>query len=163
VLKPAEPDQEPVTRAARRRERASLRSSRRERDIEQFLARRDQHLSLAREEARERIARVGEEEAVCDALVALAHAEASPWRRHRERLSEAIAGRRIPAIGAAARRACRGAAGDAARTSQRAPDGDTSLAAAVACAVIAQAPWAAIRGPRAERSAPTHRRRAFWR
>ena len=78
------------------RERADRRGSRRERDIERFLARRDQQLSLAREEARERIARVGEEEAVCDALVALAHPEASPWRRHRERLSEAIAGRPDP-------------------------------------------------------------------
>jgi hypothetical protein len=79
--------------------------SRRERDVAEFLARRDEALSQAREEARERIERVGEEEAVCDALVALAHPEASPWRQHRERLPETITGGRIPDVGAAARRA----------------------------------------------------------
>jgi hypothetical protein len=75
--------------------------SRRERDVAEFLARRDEALS----QARERIERVGEEEAVCDALVALAHPEASPWRQHRERLPETITGGRIPDVGAAARRA----------------------------------------------------------
>ena len=163
VPEPAEADQKPAVQDDRARERAGRRGSRRERDIEQFLARRDQQLSLAREEARERIARVGEEEAVCDALVALAHPEASAWRRHRERLSEAIAGRRIPEVGAAARRGCRGAAADAARTSRRAPDQDIALAVTVAYAVIARAPWAAVRGRRAERSGPARRPRAFWR
>ena len=100
---------------------------------------------------------------MCDALVALAHPEASPWRRHRERLSEAIAGRRIPEVGAAARRGCRGAAADAARTSRRAPDQDIALAVTVAYAVIARAPWAAVRGRRAERSGPARQPRAFWR
>ena len=162
VPQPAEPHK-PAGQDDRGRERAGRRGSRRERDIEQFLARRDQQLSLAREEARERIARVGEEEAVCDALVALAHPEASPWRRHRERLSEAIAGRRIPEVGAAARRGCRGAAADAARTSRRAPDQDIALAVTVAYAVIARAPWAAVRGRRAERSGLARQARAFWR
>ena len=96
VAAPAGHDDEPLPDSAEDRRRANPRGSRRERDIERFLARRDQQLSLAREEARERIARVGEEDAVCDALVALAHPEASPWRRHRERLSEAIAGRPDP-------------------------------------------------------------------
>jgi hypothetical protein len=141
------------------------RSSRRERDVAEFLARRDQVLSLARTEARERIERLGEEEAVCDALVALAHPQASPWRQHRERLSEAIASGRIPTVGAAARRACRGAAGDAARTSRRAPDPQLAMAVTVACAVVARAPWAAVRSRRAERSSPTGQPlpRAFWR
>lgn len=134
------------------------RVARRERDVAAFLERREERLNLAREEARERIARLGEEEAVNDALGALAHSQASPWRRHREQLAEAIAGRRIPEVGAAARRASRGAAADAARTSQRAPDADTALAVAVAYAVIADAPWAAIRGPRAERNATPPRR-----
>jgi hypothetical protein len=162
VPQPAEPHK-PAGQDDRGRERAGRRGSRRERDIEQFLAHRDQLLSLAREEARERITRVGEDEAVCDALVALAHPEASPWRRHRERLSEAIAGRRIPEVGAAARRGCRGAAADAARTSRRAPDQDIALAVTVAHAVIARAPWAAVRGRRAERSGPAGQPRAFWR
>jgi len=138
--------------------------ARRERDIGAFLERREERLSLAREEARERIARLGEEEAVNDALGALAHSQASPWRRHREQLSEAIVGRRIPDVGAAARRACRGAAADAAKTSRRAPDTDIALAVAVAYAVIADAPWAAIRGRRAERTTPSPQlQRPFWR
>jgi hypothetical protein len=139
------------------------RSSRRERDVAEFLARRDQVLSLARQEARERIERFGEEAAVCDALVALAHPEASPWRQHRDRMSDAIAGGQIPTVGAAARRACRGAAGDAARTSPRAPDPQLAMAVTVACAVVARAPWAAVRGRRAQRSQPASRPRPFWR
>jgi hypothetical protein len=144
------------------------RAARRKRDIAEFLERRDGKVDLAREEAKERIARLGEEEAVHDALMALAHPEAAPWQRHRERLSQAIATRRIPEIGAAARRACRGAAADVARTSRRAPDPDTALAVAVAVAVayaiLARAPWATIRSQRAERSDPTRQaRRPFWR
>jgi hypothetical protein len=141
------------------------RRARRERDVAEFLARREEALSQARAEARERIERVGEEEAVCDALVALAHPEASPWRRHRERLAETIAGGRIPDVGAAARRACRGTAGDAARTSRRAPDPQLALAVTVAYAVIARAPWVAVRGARAKRSHPRRDAspRAFWR
>ena len=112
-------------------------------------------MDLAREEGKERIARLGEDDAVHDALMALAHPEASRWQQHRERLSQAIATRRIPEIGAAARRACRGAAADAARTSRRAPDPEAAMKVAGAYAVIAQAPWAAVRGRRAERSSPT--------
>ena len=148
--------------------RPAAQSSRRDRDVAEFLARRDQVVSLARNEARERIERFGEEEAVRDALIALAHPQASPWRQHRERLSEAISTGRIPTIGAAARRACRGAAGDAARTSRRAPDPQLALAVTVAHAVIARAPWAVVRTRRAERSTPTGQPRrplprAFWR
>ena len=157
--------QKPPAQAAARRPTRSLR---RERDVAEFLARRDQAVSLARTEARERIERFGEEQAVRDALTALAHPQASRWRQHRERLSEAISTGQIPTIGAAARRACRGAASDAARTSRRAPDPQLALAVTVAYAVIARAPWAAVRTRRAERSTPTvqPRRplpRAFWR
>jgi hypothetical protein len=157
------PDEEkPPARAAARRPARSLR---RERDVAEFLARRDQAVSLARTEAGERIERFGDEQAVRDALIALAHPQASRWRQHRERLSEAMSTGQIPTIGAAARRACRGAAGDAARTSRRAPDPQLALAVTVAYAVIARAPWAAVRTRRAERSAPTGRPlpRAFWR
>ena len=140
----------------------------RERDVTAFLARREEVVAAARDEARERIERIGEERAVADALGALAHSGAAPWRRHRERLAEAISTGRIPVVGACARRACRGAASDAARTSRRAPDPELALAVAVAYAVIAQAPWSAVRGARAERAgtaAPQARgpRRAFWR
>ena len=140
----------------------------RERDVAAFLARRDEVIDAARTEARERIERMGEERAVADALSALAHSCAAPWRRHRERLAEAISTGRIPAVGTCARRACRGTASDAARTSRRAPDPELALAVAVAYALIAQAPWAAVRGARAERAgtaAPQARgsRRAFWR
>jgi hypothetical protein len=125
-------------------------------------------VGAARAEARERIERLGEEAAVCDALGALAHSGAAPWLRHRERLAEAISTGQIPVDGACARRACRGAAGDAARTSRRAPDADLAMAVTVAYAVIAQAPWIAVRGPRAERSSASARvhptsHRAFWR
>ena len=139
--------------------------ARRDREISEFLERRQETLTLARAEAGERIARSGEERAVCDALGALAHSQASPWSQHRERLSAAIADGRIPQIGAAARAACRDAAGDAARTSRRAPDPELALAVAVAYAVIARAPWATVRGPRAERSRAVARppQRAFWR
>ena len=140
----------------------------RERDVAAFLARREEVIAAARDEARERIERMGEERAVGDALGALAHSGATPWRRHRESLAEAISTGRIPAVGACARRACRGTASDAARTSRRAPDPELALAVAVAYAVIAQAPWCAVRGARAERAgaAPPDRRgsrRAFWR
>jgi hypothetical protein len=140
----------------------------RERDVTAFLARREEVVAAARDEARERIQRMGEERAVADALGALAHSGAAPWGRHRERLAEAISTGRIPAVGACARRACRGAASDAGRTSRRAPDPELALAVAVAYAVIAQAPWSAVRGARAERAgaaAPQARgwRRAFWR
>jgi hypothetical protein len=140
----------------------------RERDVTAFLARREEVVAAALAEARERIERMGEERATADALGALAHSGAAPWRRHRERLAEAIGTGRIPAVGASARRACRGAASDAARTSRRAPDPELALAVAVAYAVIAQAPWSAVRGARAERAgtaAPQARgwRRAFWR
>jgi hypothetical protein len=141
--------------APRRAPRDAQPAARRERDIAEFLERREQKVRLAREEAKERIARLSEEEAVHDALIKLAHSQASRWRQHRERLCEAIGSRRIPEIGAAARRACRGAANDAARTSRKAPDPEVAMDVAVAYAVIAQAPWAAIRGRRAERSAPT--------
>ena len=154
----------PTVRPPRSAEREARRTSRRKRDVAEFLERRDDKLSLAREEAKERIARLGEEEAVHDALMALAHPEASPWQQHRERLCEAIDSRRIPDIGAAARRACRGAAADAARTSRRAPDPDTALAVTIAYAIIARAPRATIRSQRAERSAPTRKvHRPFWR
>jgi hypothetical protein len=140
----------------------------RERDVAAFLARREEVVTAARDEARERIEGMGEERAVADALGALAHSGAAPWRRHRERLAEAISTARIPVVGACARRACRGAASDAARTSRRAPDPELALAVAVAYAVIAQAPWSAVRGARAERAgtASAVRRsgpRAFWR
>jgi hypothetical protein len=140
----------------------------RERDVAAFLARREDVIAAARDEARERIERMGEERAVADALGALAHSGAAPWRRHREGLAEAISTGRIPAVGACARRGCRGAASDAARTSRRAPDPELALAVAVAYAVIAQAPWCAVGGARAERAgaaSPEHRglRRAFWR
>jgi hypothetical protein len=140
----------------------------RERDVAAFLARREEMIAAARVEACERIERMGEERAVADALGALAHSGATPWRRHRESLAEAISTGRIPAVGACARRACRGAASDAARTSRRAPDPELALAVAVAYAVIAQAPWSAVRGARAERAgAPSASRagwrRAFWR
>ena len=140
----------------------------RERDVAAFLARREDVIDTARAEARERVERMGEERAVADALGALAHSGATPWRRHRESLAEAISTGRIPAVGACARRACRGTASDAARTSRRAPDPELALAVAVAYAVIAQAPWCAVRGARAERAgaAPPDRRgsrRAFWR
>ena len=125
-------------------------------------------IAAARAEARERITGMGEERAVCDALGALAHSGAAPWRRHRERLAEAIGTGRIPLVGACARRACRGTAGDAARTSRRAPDPQLALAVTVAYAVIADAPWVAVRGARAERSGTTAAAtrptpRAFWR
>ena len=140
----------------------------RERDVAAFVARREEVITGARAEAQERIERIGEERAVADALGALAHSGAAPWRRHRERLAEAISTGRIPVVGACARRACRGAASDAARTSRRAPDPELALAVAVAYAVIAQAPWSAVRGARAERAgapSPTGAvgRRAFWR
>lgn len=140
----------------------------RERDVAAFLARREEVIDAARSEARERIERMGEERAVADALGALAHSGAAPWRRHREHLAEAISTGRIPPVGASARRACRGAASDAARTSRRAPDPELALAVAVAYAVIAQAPWCAVRGARAERAGtagPQSRGwpRAFWR
>jgi len=140
----------------------------RERDVAAFLARREEVIDAARSEARERNERIGEERAVADALGALAHSGATPWRRHRECLAEAISTGRIPAVGASARRACRGAASDGARTSRRAADPELALAVAIAYAVIAQAPWCAIRGARAERAGaapPEHRglRRAFWR
>ena len=154
----------PTVTPPRSAEREARRTSRRKRDITEFLERREEKLSLAREEAKERIARLSEEEAVHDALMALAHPEASPWQQHRERVCEAIDSRRIPEIGAAARRACRGAAADAARTSRRAPDPDTALAVTIAYAIIARAPWAAIRSQRAERSVPTRKaHRPFWR
>jgi len=159
---PGPDEQMPPARVAERRPARSLR---RERDVAQFLARRDEVVSMARKEARERIERFGEEEAVRDALIALAHPQASPWRQHRERVSEALSTGQIPTIGAAARRACRGAAGDAARTSRRAPDPQLALAVTVAHAVIARAPWAAVRTRRAQRSTLTRRPlpRAFWR
>jgi hypothetical protein len=140
----------------------------RERDVAAFLARREEVVTAARAEAGERIERMGEERAVADALGALAHSGATPWRRHRERLAEAIGTGRIPAVGASARRACRGAASDAARTSRRAPDPELALAVAVAYAVIARAPWSAVRGARAERAGTASavrrtRPRAFWR
>lgn len=161
---PSEREHVPAATATIRGKRAP-RVARRDREISEFLERRQETLTLAREESRERIARSGEEGAVCDALGALAHSQASPWSQHRERLSEAIADGRIHQIGAAARRACRDAAGDAARTSRRAPDPEMALAVAVAYAVIARAPWATVRGPRAERSRAVTRpgRRAFWR
>ena len=162
---PAPPDPVVDERELDRGVRAEhgTRSSRRERDVGEFLARRDQVLNLAREEARERIERFGEEAAVCDALVALAHPQASPWRQHRERLAEAIASGRIPTVGAGARRACRGAAADAARTSRRAPDPQLALAVTTAYAVVARAPWAAVRGRRAQRSQTASQPRPFWR
>jgi len=140
----------------------------RERDVAAFLARREEVIDAARSEARERIERIGEERAVADALGALAHSGATPWRRHREHLADAISTGGIAAVGASARRACRGAASDAARTSRRAPDPELAFAVTVACAVIAQAPWCAVRGARAERAgtaAPQGRgwHRAFWR
>jgi hypothetical protein len=140
----------------------------RERDVAAFLARREEVITAARAEAHDRIERIGEERAVADALGALAHSGAAPWRRHRERLAEAISTGRIPVVGGCARRGCRGAASDAARTSRRAPDPELALAIAVAYAVIAQAPWSAVRGARAERAgAPSPERagwrRAFWR
>jgi hypothetical protein len=154
----------PPARSARPAMREAPRTVRRERDIAEFLKRRDERLGMARAEAKERIALSGEEEAVCDALGALAHPQASPWHRHRERLADALATGRIPEIGAAARRGCRGAAADAARTSRRAPNADEAHAVAVAYAVIARTPWAAIRGRRAERSTPTRQppARPFW-
>ena len=150
---------------SRQAERRGRGRSRRERDVAEFRERRDRQVTEARVEAREQIARNGEAKAVSDALAALAHPEAFPWQRHRERLTEAIAGGRIPEIGAAARRACRGAAADAARTSHKAPDPETALAVACAYAVIARAPWAAVKGRRAERSSPTPsvHHRPFWR
>jgi hypothetical protein len=140
----------------------------RERDVAAFLARREEVITAARAEAQERIERIGEERAVADALGALAHSGATPWRRHRERLAEAISTGRIPVVGACARRACRGAASDAARTSRRAPDPELALAVTVAYAVIAQAPWSAVRGARAERAGAASAvratgPRAFWR
>jgi hypothetical protein len=164
VVLPVEEAEAPAAKAANALPREARTLARRERDIAEFLERRTEKLSLARQEANERIARLGEEETVHDALMALAHPEASPWQQHRERLCEAIATRRIPEIGAVARRACRGAAADAARTSRRAPDADRALAVAIAYAIIARAPWATIRGQRAERSDPTRQaRRPFWR
>ena len=109
---PVAQDDAPPASTPRAAQGESRRAARRQRDIAEFLERRDGKLSLAREEAKERIARLGEEETVHDALMALAHPEASPWQQHRERLCQAIATRRIPEIGAAARRACRGAAAD---------------------------------------------------
>jgi hypothetical protein len=140
----------------------------RERDVAAFLARREEVITAARAEAHDRIERIGEERAVADALGALAHSGAAPWGRHRERLGDAISTGRIPVVGGCARRACRGAASDAARTSRRAPDPELALAVAIAYAVIAQAPWSAVRGARAERAgAPSASRvgsrRAFWR
>jgi hypothetical protein len=161
---PVAQDEAPPASTPRRTDGESRWVARRQRDIAEFLERRDGKLRLAREEAKERIARLGEEETVHDALIALAHPEASPWQQHRERLGEAIAARRIPEIGAAARRACRGAAADAARTSRRAPDPDTALAVAIAYAIVARAPWATFRSQRAERSDPARKtRRPFWR
>jgi hypothetical protein len=151
---PVVPIEAPLGEPPRSDPRAAQRIPRRERDIAEFLERREERLSLAREEARERIERLSEEDAVHDALMQLAHSQASAWRQHRERLSDALASRRIREIGAAARRACRGAANDAARTSRKAPDPELAMAVAVAYAVIAQAPWAAIRGRRAERAVP---------
>ena len=161
---PSEREHTPTATATVRRKRAPG-MARRDREISEFAERRQETLTPAPEEARERIARSGEERAVCDALGALAHSQASPWSPQRERLSAAISGGRIAEIGAAARRACRDAAGDAARTSCRAPDPELALAVAVAYAVIARAPWATVRGPQAERSRAVARppQRAFWR
>jgi hypothetical protein len=161
------PEQPPVPHAPRTEEHTPF-VAQRERDVAAFLARREEVIAAARAEAQERIERMGEERAVADALGALAHSGAAPWRRHRERLAEAITTGRIPVVGACARRGCRGAASDAARTSRRAPDPELALAIAVAYAVIAQAPWSAVRGARAERAgAPSPARpgwrRAFWR
>jgi hypothetical protein len=157
----------PVTDTSTAQERKPF-VAQRERDVAAFLARREEVIAAARDEARERIERMGEERAVADALGALAHSGAAPWRRHREGLAEAISTGRVPPVGACARRACRGVASDAARTSRRAPDPELALAVAVAYAVIAKAPWSAVRGARAERAgaaSPEHRglRRAFWR
>ena len=163
IADPRVDDGEPLAEPAPAPKR-DARVSRRKGDVTEFLERRDQVLRLARDEARERIERYGEEQTVQDALVALAHSQASPWRRHRERLAEAIAGGRIPEVGAAARRGCRGAANDAARTSHKAPDPQLAMAVTVAYAVIARAPWAAVRGRRAERSGTGRSLpRAFWR
>ena len=167
AIEPETPPQPPVTDAPTAHEGKPF-VAQRERDVAAFLARREEVIDAARAEARERIERMGEERAVADALGALAHSGAAPWRRHRERLAEAIGTGRIPAVGASARRACRGAASDAARTSRRAPDPELALAVAVAYAVIAQAPWSAVRGARAERagtaSAPGRTApRGFWR
>lgn len=160
------PVQPPVTDTPSPRECEPF-VAQRERDVAVFLARREEVIAAAQAEARERIERMGEERAVADALGALAHSGASPWRRHRECLAEAIGTGRIPPVGACARRACRGAASDAARTSRRAPDPELALAVAVAYSVIAQAPWVAVRGARAERSgtasSPRRTPRAFWR
>jgi predicted acylesterase/phospholipase RssA len=164
IPNPVAQDEAPPAGTPRPAQGESRRVARRQRDIAEFLERRAGKLSLAREEAKERIARLGEEETVHDALMALAHPEASPWQQHRERVCEAIDSRRIPEIGAAARRACRGAAADAARTSRRAPDPDSALAVAIAYAIVARAPWAAIRSRHAERSVPTRKaHRPFWR
>ncbi|MHB1834641.1 MAG: hypothetical protein ACYCXW_06715 [Solirubrobacteraceae bacterium] len=146
---------------------AEPRQSRRERDLVAFRRRRQQTLAEARTEARERIDRAGELASVTDALAAIEHPEAGPWRAEREQLETAIATGRIVEVGATARRAAWAISRDAARTSRRARrDPDLALALCVAYAVITRLPRTALRS--AQRSCPTpqarrDRRRAFWR
>jgi hypothetical protein len=143
------------------------RLSRRERDLAAFRERRRQTLEEVRTEARRRIAHAGEPASVADALAALEHPEARPWRAQREQLEAAIATGRIVEVGAAARRAMWAISRDAARSSRRARrDPELALALCVAYAVIARLPRTALRS--AERARPTphtrsDRRRAFWR
>lgn len=66
----------------------TARLSRRDRDVAEFLARREQVLAMARAEAGDRIRRQGEQTAVTDALAAMAHSGAAPWPAHRERLDD---------------------------------------------------------------------------
>jgi hypothetical protein len=146
---------------------AEPRQSRRERDLVAFHERRQQMLAEARSEARGRIARAGELSSVADALAAIEHPEAGPWRAELEQLEAAIATGRIVEVAAAARRTTWAISRDAARTSRRARrDPDLALALCVAYAVIARLPRTALRS--AQRSCPTpqarrDRRRAFWR
>jgi len=110
--------------------------------------RREKIAMFARREALQRISREGGEHAVSDALAAVEQARAALD----ERLSAAIAGRGIAQVRAAARRGWQEAAADAARTSRCAPDRELAHRIAVAYAVIAEAPWAAVHGWRAERN-----------
>jgi hypothetical protein len=61
----------------------SVRVSRRERDVAEFLERRMELITGARREAGERIERLGEDAALRDALGALAHSGAAPCKTPR--------------------------------------------------------------------------------
>jgi len=143
------------------------RRSQRDRDLAAFRERRQQTLAEARAEARSRIVRAGELASVADALAALEHPGAEPWRAERQQLEAAIATGRIVDVGAAARRALWLVSRDAARSARQARrDPDLALAVCVAYAIVGRLPRTALKSAQRARPLPqprSGRRRAFWR